>query len=334
MNILTIFTGGTIGSKVTKDWISPNAETNHILLNKYKELTGDTTTIFTAETPYTILSENLSATELNLLSKCIAQNLSKNYDGIVVTHGTDTLQYTASALEYQFADAKIPIILVSSDYPLGDVRANGMYNLIGAVDFIKSKMGQGVFVSYKNTDKSAVNIHIPTRLFSHSESNANVYSIGDCPYAFCNIENHQVKLNDNYKSVQKSQGTGLVEFCSSPDILMINSYPQDNFHYNLDTCKAVIIKPYHSGTLNTNSVNFANFCNKAKEKNIPVFLVNIASGITYESAKLYDNLGLIVLPFCSSISIYMKCWIAISQGKNLKDFILTPLSQEFHINGA
>ena len=127
MRILTVFTGGTIGSSLSKGAISPNTVA-----------------------PYTVLSENLSAEYLEKLRSCVEDNLNSGYDGIVVTHGTDTLQYSAAYLDLTLGLIETPVVLVSSNYPLPYSRANGLENFAAAVDFIRSKQGRGVFVSYLN----------------------------------------------------------------------------------------------------------------------------------------------------------------------------------------
>ena len=64
------------------------------------------------------------------LAKYIKEQIeSEKYDGIIITHGTDTLQYTSAMLGYMFDDVSIPIVLVSSNYVLEDKRANGLINL-------------------------------------------------------------------------------------------------------------------------------------------------------------------------------------------------------------
>ena len=105
--------------------------------------------------------------------------------------------------------------------------------------------------------------------------------------------------------------------------------PGDSFDYDLSKYKAVILRPYHSGTLNTESKAFSDFCKNAKDRDIPVFVVNVHGGTTYESSKLYNELGITVLPMCSFISVYMKTWLAISLKKDIKEFVRTPVANEF-----
>ncbi len=326
MKILVIFTGGTIGSSLKDGWISSDSETNYLLLNNYIKETGDKTTEFVTCSPYTILSENLTEKELNLLQRCVADNLNKGFDGIIITHGTDTLQYTAAALSYAFSDVDIPIVLVSSDYPLSDKCANGGKNFDAAVKFINSGLTSGVFVSYKNAKDKVVAIHKATRISQYTEATADLYSIDGEPFAFCD---RVVSANDAYKTTESSKGVGCIDFCGAPRILVIESRPGDNFTYSLEDCQAVILRPYHSGTLNTDNKALKTLCSQAKEKSIPVFAVNIKSGASYESSKVYDDLGLEILPMCSFSAIYVKCWAAISLDKNVLDFVKNPIAEEF-----
>ncbi len=55
-------------------------------------------------------------------------------DGIVVTHGTDAMAYTASALSFLLRNLPRPVILTGSQRPLADPRSDGRANLVGAVD--------------------------------------------------------------------------------------------------------------------------------------------------------------------------------------------------------
>ena len=327
MKILVIFTGGTIGSKSKNGWISPDKDTGSLLLEKYREITGDDKTEFITLSPYTILSENLSANELSILTECIIAESEKDYDGIIVTHGTDTLQYTAPALSFALGKASMPVLIVSSAYPLEYERANGVLNFIGAVEYIKSKEKSGVFVSYKNESTEKVNIHTATRIIAHSEAKSDIFSLDNEPFAF--FEKGKISLNPRYQKGQTSEGAGNIKYTSSPDILFIESRPGYGYDYLPDDCCAVIISPYHSGTLNTASEKFKLFCKKAKEQNVPVFVVNVPKGTAYESSSLFDELGLCILPFCTKISIYIKCWIAQSLNINIKDFVLKPISEEF-----
>ncbi len=322
MKILVIFTGGTIGSCEKNGSISTDESTKYVLINQYKA--SHSGVDFHISAPLNVLSENLSASELNLLQKEIVSKLGANYDGIIVTHGTDTLQYTAAAIDYAVCGCNLPVVLVSSDYPLEDERTNGHANFEAAVEFIKSKAGNGIFVSYKNSTDCFTSIHLASRILQHGECNADIYSIEGSTYAkydgaitLCNA-----MLSENKNPL------GYVPYTDDSGVLVIDSRPGDCFSYSLDEVKAIILKPYHSATLNTASAALEAFCKKAAEKKIPVFAVNVKGGVQYESANLFGSLGIIPLPYSTYVSAYMKIWAAISLGADITEFAQRQISDE------
>lgn len=324
MKILVVFTGGTIGSSEGKKWISLDQATNYTLIENYKKDNGEDV-LFDVCQPYSILSENLSNIELSSLCKLLNKKVKEDYDGIVVTHGTDTIQYTASALAFT-VKTDIPIVVVSANYPLENPLTNGNVNFKGAVDFIKDKTSKGVFVAYKNSNSNVVDIHLATNVVGHAEARDDVFSLQENPFAFVE-ENGSVKKN--LENIIYNIDSQNVDFVASPKVLVINSCPADEFNYCLDGYKAVLIKPYHSGTLNTENKALYKFCELANKKDVPVFLANVKSGTAYESSKIYKDLSLTVLPYCSIPAIYTKIWLAISLNKEIKQFVLSPIAGEF-----
>ncbi len=320
MKILVIFTGGTIGTSTKDGWTDIDNNTKYVLIDSYNN--KDEIEFVTAS-PYSTLSENLSANHLNLLQKEIGENLAKDFDGIIVTHGTDTLQYTAAAIEYAFNGCEKPIVFVSADYPLEDSRTNGFMNFEAAVEFIKTKSAKGVFVSYKNDDEKNANIHIASRILQHSEYDANIYCIDNKPFA-----TYSDKITIGNLNFENTNNIGVVDYVENPCILSVESYPGNNYAYCLDNVNAVILKPYHSGTLNTANSCLNDFCKLAQEKNIPVFVTGTHYGVAYKSTELYSELGVNLVPYGTYISAYMKIWAGISLGENIKEFVNTRIANE------
>ncbi len=299
MKILVIFTGGTIGSTINDGWISPESNTAYRLIDGYKAKFGCDIE-FTAKSPYSILSENLSAQRLTQLIYCIADEIESGYDGIIVAHGTDTLQYSAAATAFCMGCDCQPIVFVSSNYPLEDARANGFINFEGAVSLIKSRLKKGVFVSYANDLSGKADIHPAANLLRHPEGSDLIFSL-DCPV--------------------KIAAMGRVKFCDEPNILSITVSPFEGYCYNLTKIRAITLTPYHSGTLNTDSESFERFCLEAKGKGIPIFLADFW-GSPYESKLEFERLGIISVKNMPSIPLLVKIWIAVSIGANIKQFVL------------
>lgn len=305
MKIKVIFTGGTIGSKVADGWITPDDSTRYTLIENYKQQYGDDV-IFLTRSPYTILSENLSASTLTKLVNEVCIALEEKIDGIIVTHGTDTLQFSAAALAYATGNNCIPIIMVSSNYPLDDARANGNMNFKAAVDFIKNKCGRGVFIAYKNRNEG-VKFHNALATLDHLEADDKVFSMYGSIYA--KETDKGISVIGNSLACEKLP----IKFSEDTSILTIKLHPADRYDYSLTNCRAVILKPYHSGTLNTDSPNFVAFCERAKAEGIPVYAVNIPKGITYATSKTFEVLGIIPLYDTTFTAAYVKLWMELSE---------------------
>lgn len=306
MRIAVIFTGGTIGSTYKGEWIGADDSAKYTLIEKYKQYDKETELV--TFSPYTVLSENLSAKELNLLQKETEEKLKEDFDGIIITHGTDSLHYSGCALQMAFASSDIPVVLVSSAYPLENEKENGSENFKAAAELIKSGKAKGVFVSYRNENERKTNFHIPSRMLQHSETNADIYSLDG--KVFGEYDDGEVKILCPYADEEK-ESCGTAEYADCSQILVIDSYPGNSFGYSLENVKAVILKPYHSATLDTENRNFYDFCKKAKDKCIPVYAVNVKSGVSYESTKTFGEMGIKTLDG-TFVSAYMKEWRRIS----------------------
>lgn len=324
MKILVVFTGGTIGSAVSDGWIAPSAEMKYILLEKYREITGDSMH-FDTLTPYTILSETLSAENINSLVKCVKEKITE-YDGIIVTHGTDTLQYSAAALAYALGCNCNPVVLVSSNYPIEDERANGIDNFIGSAEFIKSQAGRGVFVSYKNSGENT-KFHIATRILGHNECFDEIYSYDRQHYA--EFDGEKVAVNPACHYVNTDSAVNDRVYDNNSGILVVTAVPGDSYNYNLSSYSAVIIKTYHSGSLNTESEALRTFCSEAESRGIPVFVTGVHGGVTYESLKPYEEMGLNVLPLSSFPAAYMKLWLANSRKTTHESLMFNNVANEY-----
>ena len=154
-------------------------------------------------------------------------------------------------------------------------------------------------------------------MLQHAECSADIFSISGTPYAY--YDGTVTLSNKKYPS---EKGLGYISYTENPGILVIDSRPADSFNYSLDEIKAVILKPYHSATLNTSSSALQAFCEKAKNAEVPVFVVNVKPGISYESTRMFDKLGIIPLPFGTYVSAYMKIWAAISLGEDIIKFTM------------
>lgn len=124
------------------------------------------------EQVFQIASESFTNKELLTLARRVNE-LAKQpgVDGIVVTHGTDTLEETGYFLNLVVHTDK-PIVMVGSMRPGTAISADGALNLLGAVATAASKdsAGKGVLVSMNDNIDSARDVakltNIKTNAFS------------------------------------------------------------------------------------------------------------------------------------------------------------------------
>jgi len=128
--VLIIGAGGTITAKMVKGSWRPGGFTGQDILEFVPEVKhlADITTIEL----YKIDSSDMQPSYWIEIAKTIYKNY-KNYDGIVITHGTDTMHYTASALSFLLQNIPIPIVLTGSQVPPHKEGSDARRNLLDAV---------------------------------------------------------------------------------------------------------------------------------------------------------------------------------------------------------
>ena len=131
--ILLLATGGTIASVQGATGLEPR-KAPPALLRILGEL-GEWYDI-TYRDILNLDSSNIQAEEWQLIAREIYASLD-HYDGIVVTHGTDTMGYTASMLTFMLQNLQKPVVLTGSQLPvensLSDARSN-LATALAAVD--------------------------------------------------------------------------------------------------------------------------------------------------------------------------------------------------------
>ena len=108
--ILMIATGGTIASKETAEGLAP-ALSSQELLACVPEV-AKACSVQTVQ-PFNLDSTNVRAGHWLDIARIIEENYD-GFDGFVVTHGTDTMAYTAAALSYLVQNSAKPIVLTGS----------------------------------------------------------------------------------------------------------------------------------------------------------------------------------------------------------------------------
>ncbi|MGM9520366.1 MAG: asparaginase [Phascolarctobacterium sp.] len=113
-NILMLGTGGTIASVPSEDGLVPALD-GQTMLQLVPELEGLCT--ITCKEILNLDSSNLEPRHWQLIAEALAANYDA-YDGFVITHGTDTMAYTAAALSQMLQNCQKPVILTGAQLPI------------------------------------------------------------------------------------------------------------------------------------------------------------------------------------------------------------------------
>jgi L-asparaginase/Glu-tRNA(Gln) amidotransferase subunit D len=325
-NILLVFTGGTIGSVATEGTINTSGTAGFKLVQLFRQHYKSHQYIrFSTIQPLETLSENFAPCAWQTLISAVEAGQAEQFDGIIITHGTDTLAYTAAALSFYFNPIKIPILLVSSNYPLGDPRANGLENFICAVEFILQKKTAGVFVPYRN-QQQATYVHRGSRLACSLQLSGDFFSIqGNSYMLFENPQFTLIETPENRLPLFQGEERGEEVQTNNPPlkanfsgrILMIKPYPGlDYSHFNLENIDAVVHDLYHSGTACAsaqwgNNYSLTEFLKRCGKHRIKVYMAPaIKSAGVYQSAKSLMEQGAEMIWNMSIEAAYVKLILA------------------------
>ncbi len=196
--VAIISTGGTIASRVDyRTGAVQPALTAADLASVVPELASiadiDTHILFSE------YSENLGPTHWKGLAEEVGRRIAGGTDGIVVSHGTDTMHYTSAALSFALRNLPVPVLLVgaqrSSDRPSSDAASN----LTGAVAMAaKANFAVAGVTMHQDLSDRYIVSHIGTRVRKCHTSRRDAFkSINSNPLARYDLQTRQIEeLNE------------------------------------------------------------------------------------------------------------------------------------------
>ena len=140
--ILLLTTGGTIASLPGGDGLEPRR--SDVMERELQQLR--TYYDLTVQDVLCLDSSNIRPQEWQLIAQAIFRS-RLDYDGVVISHGTDTMAYTASAVTYMLPGIDRPVVFTGSQLPMADMLSDGPSNLRTA--FAMAASGRsGVFLAF------------------------------------------------------------------------------------------------------------------------------------------------------------------------------------------
>ena len=135
-NILMIGTGGTIASEMTPDGLTPELTPAQLL--RYVPAIRDLCRVDCINL-FSLDSTNITPAHWIQTANAVREHY-EDYDGFVISHGTDTMAYTAAALSYLVQGADKPVMLTGAQKPINYDSTDSKLNLTDA--FVCAASGQ------------------------------------------------------------------------------------------------------------------------------------------------------------------------------------------------
>ena len=233
-----------------------------------------------------IMSEDVTSEDWIKIAKEIYKEINKkDVAGVVVTHGTDTLHYTAAMLSFMFPKLSKPIILVGAQRSTDRGSSDTFMNLVCSVIAATKKMGEVFVCMHATPNDNFCYLHRATKVRKMHTSRRDAFrSINQFPIAKV-FPNGVVEFLIDYKNPDK-----VSELNTKIDkkVAIVYVYPGMN-PKNLDN-----YKKYHGIVLMATGLGHtsANLIPKIKsltKKGIPVCITSQCFyGRTHEF--VYSNL--------------------------------------------
>ena len=142
--ILLLGTGGTIACKRTPDGLKPVITSEEILTyvpdsRNYCQI--DSIQILNID------STNIQPSHWLAVAKAIEEHYDE-YDGFVITHGTDTMAYTAAALSYLIQNNRKPVVVTGAQKPIDLAITDARSNLLDSLRFASDPRAHGTVIVF------------------------------------------------------------------------------------------------------------------------------------------------------------------------------------------
>ena len=271
--ILMIATGGTIASRKTQDGLTPGINSEELLsyvpeIKEYCDV--DTMQLLNID------STNIQPEHWVMMTETIEKNYNE-YDGFVISHGTDTMAYTAAALSYLIQNSPKPIVITGAQKPINVDITDAKKNLLDSFRFVSEKDVSGIYIVF---DGKAI---IGTRARKVKSKSYSAFESINFPVAAI-IDDRRIT-----KYIRNENSDKEVLFYKDiyPSIFLLKLAPgmePDVLDYIGEKYEGVVIESYGVGGLPF--LDKRNFLNKLKDLINKGKIVVVATQVMFEGSDM------------------------------------------------
>lgn len=276
-NILLIATGGTIASVSTDHGLVPGTSGKEILSYVPE---AESVCHIDVKQILNLDSTNLQPEHWLKIVRGI-QEVYEQYDGFVITHGTDTMAYTAAALSYLIQNSAKPIIITGAQKPISAPITDAKKNLMDSIRFAARDNVSGVYIVF---DGKAI---LGTRARKVRSKSYSAFDSINYPVAAF-IDDRRI-----LQYVEENENNSQVTFYHeiNPRVFLLKLIPgmePDILRYIGERCDAIIIESYGVGGIPF--YNRRNFLEELKQLTMSGKIVVITTQVMLEGsdAEVYE----------------------------------------------
>jgi glutamyl-tRNA(Gln) amidotransferase subunit D len=223
--ISIIGTGGTIASKIdyrtggvyasfsVNDIVTQIPELKEIANVKVKQIMN-------------IQSEDMTPDRWREIARAVVKEINSGVRGVIITHGTDTLHYTAAALSFMLRDLPCPVALVGAQRSSDRGSSDTVMNVACAANFVvNSDVAEVCTVMHGSIEDDYCLAIRGTKVRKMHTSRRDAFKpVNESPIAKINWENKKIEImNENYR--KRSNEKAKVDDEFETKVAIIKCYP-------------------------------------------------------------------------------------------------------------
>jgi L-asparaginase len=314
--VLLIHTGGTLGMRGRRPHaLKPGAF--------FKTLKQRVPELFDLAHVELELFSNIDSSEMqperwSALATALYARLP-SFDGAVVTHGTDTLAWTASALSFMLPSPRRPVVLTGAQRPLAEVRTDARLNLVDAVT-------SALFGPREVTVCFDSHLYRGNRVRKVSAGEYDAFESPNCPPLGV------LGVDARFERGFKHSGKPTLEAGIDPRVFLLKVYPgldPASVLPVLAKVRGLVVEAHGSGNFPVSQETGRSLLplfREARRRGIPVVVVSQAhrNGVDlslYEAGAAALALGAISGADMTASAAVVKLMHALAGGKNVRSYM-------------
>ena len=341
-NIAMIITGGTIAAKLNPkkggvDWLTTPENLFKFYPRIFKKVN-----IAKVEVPFMKASEDMDFKDWQKLAR-VARDLlnNSNIKGIIITHGTDFLHYTASALSFFLKDLNKPVVLTYSQRSIDRASSDANLNLECAAIAAISDIAEVMLVGHANTNDEFCFAMPGTKVKKMHTSKRDAFkTINSKPFA--KIFPDKIEIINKYNIRKKTKVKTDLKF--EEKIALLKIYPGQNpkilDYYIKENYKGIVLEMSGLGHAPTKRarLGWTKKLKEVQEKGLIICataqtIFGRLNPLVYSNGRELMNTGIIYLEDMLSETAFVKLGYMLGKTNKkdeIKKLMLTNISNELN----